>query len=95
MAEENAKSHDSYDTVFARELARPLGLELAERVSKDVPDVTADMARVDAIARSAVVRALKGDNAAVKYLFESGRRQQAKDSEIPFIVEHVVVDDEV
>lgn len=86
-------SADDFDHIFAKELERPVGKELAGRIEKEIPGVTADMARSEAIALAATVRALKGDNTAVKYLFEAARRREARQEEIPFVVEYEVVDE--
>ena len=95
MAAKNAKNSENCGDALARELAAPVGNELAALVDQDGLEVTADMTRREAVARAAVVRAMKGDHAAVKMIFEMERRRKEKEAEIPFIVEHMVVDDEI
>lgn len=95
-AKKSAENTDrAYDDILALQLDECVGEELAEKLAETVCGITAGMTRSDAIAKAMTEKAIKGDNAAAKFLFEMARRKEEKEKEIPFAVELKVIDNGV
>jgi hypothetical protein len=97
MAKKSRRKTDDADieTILSAQLGQPVGEELAEKLLERYDGISSDMARSEAIARVMTQKAAGGDLAAAKYIFETAKRKEEKERQIPFVVEYEMVEDEV
>jgi hypothetical protein len=69
-----------------------VGEELAERFEKRISGLSAGMTAGEAISRSVVEKAMSGDMAAVKYIFEAAGSEARHGEGIPFEVDYEVAE---
>ncbi len=79
------------------QLESRIGEEEAEALQKKTPGISAKMRKIDGIAASVIQRAMNGDMAAVRFIFQqtggAAGGASETDAGAPFAVEFSVVDE--
>jgi len=90
----NQRKTKSVLETLSLELEKELGPALAQKLSEKHDNISADMTKNEVIAKVISDKAIDGDTAAAKYIYDLAKKSGSIYKE-PFAIELSVVDDEI